>query len=67
MNISNELLFIEFPSRLPGLPVSERQVYVLFKRTIIIYRVWLTGDHNYAGDLKTIYFAIHLIANLRKQ
>jgi len=36
MNISNELLFIEFPSRLPGLPVSERQGYVLFKRTIII-------------------------------
>jgi len=67
MNISNELLLL---SSYPDYPayLSERQGYVLFKRTIIIF-----GESNSSGILflpetvKPLAFAIHLIANLRKQ
>jgi len=67
-NMSNELLFTKSLFRLPGFPAFERQGYVLFKRTIIIFiESDPAGKSVFARDRKTIYFAIHLIAHLRKQ
>ena len=63
MNYFYRIPFPDYPAFL-----SERQVYVLFKRTIIIFiESNPMGILFFARDRKTVSIVIHLIAHLRKQ
>ncbi len=63
MNYFYRIPFPDYPAFL-----SERQGYVLFKRTIIIFiESNPMGILFFARDRKTVSIVIHLIAHLRKQ